>query len=161
MDNSAKKLPRIRKAKPEDAEELKNIYFEFMQGIEKLNSFYRQDIEYWNKDALKDMDEMLRMRNRRIFLLEDKGRIAGFMDTLIKTRDDIYKIWKTGHIESVYIKPKYRRKGYSKALIEEAMKWFDKRGMKHFTVGAHALNTKARKYWEKLGFKEYFVLYNK
>jgi len=162
MENSAKKLPKIRKATLKDAEELRNLYFEFMLEISRIDPFYRQDMEHWkSEDSLHDIVKDIIKKNRQFFLLEQDGRVIGFVDALVKKRDEAYKIWKTGHIEAIYVKPEFRKKGYSKMLVDRAMEWFQMKGMGHFTVGTYALDAKARKYWERLGFKEYFVLYHK
>jgi len=162
MEDSEKKLPNIRKATIKDVEELRNIYFEFMQGVAELDPFYKQDAEHWHsEESLHDIIKDLIKKNRRLFLLEIDGKAVGFIDIRIKKREEVYKIRKTGHIESIYIKPELRGKGYSKLLIEKATEWFKSKGLENFTVGTYAPDKKAREFWEKQGFKEYFVLYHK
>ena len=162
MDNSEKKQAKIRKAVLKDAEELRKVYFEFMIEISKIDPFYRQDMEYWeSEEALHDMVKLIIKKNRQFFFLEDGGKIIGFIDALVKKRDEAYKIWKTGHIEAIYVKPEFRGKGYSKMLLDKAIEWFKLKEMEHFTVGTYAPDSKARQFWEKQGFREYFVLYHK
>ena len=59
-----------------------------------------------------------------------------------------------GWINDIYVKKPYRGKGYSKLLLEEALKEFRKNGYSDVRLNVYSHNEKALKLYEKMGFKD-------
>ena len=150
----------VRKAKTEDAKQIKDLCFELMLRFEKMDPFDAQDKKYWKTKAVADFKKLIRKRNSNFFVLEENKKLIGFIETAINKRE-YAKIKENGHIELLYIKPKHRGKGYSKRLMEESIRWFEQRKTKYVTVGTHALDKGANSFWEKHGFKDYNLKYVK
>ena len=60
----------------------------------------------------------------------------------------------TGYIEGVYVKPEYRRKGYSTKLVEVGEQWLKKKGCKQIGSDIHLDNHVSYDFHIGLGFKE-------
>lgn len=59
-----------------------------------------------------------------------------------------------GWINDLYVKMPYRGNGYSKLLIEEAIKEFRNLGYSDVRLNVYAHNEKAMALYEKMGFKD-------
>jgi ribosomal protein S18 acetylase RimI-like enzyme len=59
-----------------------------------------------------------------------------------------------GWINDLYVKKPYRREGYSKLLMEKALKEFRKNGYSDVRLNVYSHNEKAIKLYEKMGFKD-------
>lgn len=154
-------MVNVRKAKVDDAKELKGLCFDLLVRFEKMDNFDAQDRNYWKNKASDDIKKSIRKKDNDFFVVEEKGRIIGLMEVAMTKRESVFKIKKYGHIELLYIKPKQRGKGYSKLLLNEAIKWFKQKKTKYVTVGTHALDKGANSFWKKQGFKEYNLKYRK
>ena len=95
------------------------------------------------------------------FVAEENGKIIGYIEGSVFKNYDIFKIKKKGLIDTLYVLPKYRKKGVAKKLVNEILKWFRSKGIKHFTLGTHALHKKAILFWKHMGFKEYNYRFKK
>lgn len=87
------------------------------------------------------------------FVIEDAGEIIACCGGFIK--DDIpycyFKDEQYGFIGDVYVKPKYRNKGFARTLTNEVIGWLFGKGVN--TIRLLASND-AIKLYESLGFKE-------
>lgn len=59
-----------------------------------------------------------------------------------------------GYIESIYVKPKFRRHGIAKHLIKLVERWAEGIGCKELGSDADLSNLNSRKFHKKLGFKK-------
>ncbi|MGD6814077.1 aminoglycoside 6'-N-acetyltransferase [Sutcliffiella horikoshii] len=60
----------------------------------------------------------------------------------------------TGYIEGVYVKPEFRRKGYSAKLVEVGEEWLKKNGCKQIGSDIHLDNHVSYDFHIGMGFKE-------
>lgn len=160
-DNEFNSNISINKVKINDIPKLVAIYREFMKHFEEIDPIFKQDSSYWKDRSEKDFKGDLDNKNRIYMLLKKNDIIIGFIDARINERPDNYVIKETGHIESIYIKPNYRKKGYGHLLINKAMDWFKEKKVKKFTLGVYPSDFQAKKFWKKMGFKEYLIMYKK
>ena len=151
----------VREAKVKDIPRLVRIYREFMAHFEELDPMFRQDSSYWTDRSKDNFSDDLNNKDKLYILIEENGNLVGFIDIRISRRPDDYIIKKTGHIESVYIRPEHRKKGYGKLLLDRAMEWFSLKKVNTFTIGTLPEDKAARSFWKKMGFKEYLVMYRK
>jgi len=81
------------------------------------------------------------------------GKIRGYIIGLIK--------WNIlGHIISLAIHPKHRRKGYAKLLIRELLRRFKINGVKVVRLEVRVSNKPAINLYLKMGFKIAYTLKN-
>lgn len=110
----------------------------------------KKNLQVWNK-SIKD----------KMLIAAEGKEINGFINFEIKKRPDLYKIKEEGHINLLYVKDDYRKKGIGKALIEEVLKRFKERKLMFITVNTLALDKEANDFWKKRGFREYDTVYAK
>jgi len=68
---------------------------------------------------------------------------------------------KMGLFDKLYVDPSARGMGIGKDLAEEIMGWFHENDISRIKLHAYSWNTHARRLYEKLGFAEYLVSYEK
>ncbi|OCA88084.1 hypothetical protein A8F94_09705 [Bacillus sp. FJAT-27225] len=61
---------------------------------------------------------------------------------------------EVGWISDIFVKPKYRGRGYSKMLIDEALKEFRENGYQEAGLNVYVHNEVAMKLYEKMGFRD-------
>ena len=89
--------------------------------------------------AKSEVSDQLKHNIVKILLVH--GKTAGFIT---------YN--KKGHIDAVYVAPEYRKKGYSKVLLDQAARSFRKHGLKKMDLDVFKYNSKALKAFKKAGF---------
>ena len=152
---------KIRKAKLKDAPVLNKLLFNLMVRFEKMDSFDTQNRNYWKTKNTAGIKKVIKAKDQDFIIIEENNKIVAFLELIIKKREGIFKMKTNGHIETTFVNPKYRGKGYGRLLFKAATKWFKKRKASHATVGTHAKDIGARSFWQKMGFKEYNVKYRK
>lgn len=154
-------MPTIRKASSKDAPKIKELYLQLMLRFEKMEPyFYAQDRNYWKTKANSRIREFMRKKDVLFLALEENKEMIGFTHLVIEKREQIFKLKKMGYIDAVYVKPEFRKKGYGKLLLQEAVKWFKKKGMNSYMIITSAKDKSANNYWKKRGFKEWEIKYN-
>lgn len=82
-----------------------------------------------------------------LFLVaEVEGRVVGYVIGLCKR-------WGEGHVISLAVHPRHRRRGIGRALMEALLARFKERGMQAVRLEVRVSNTPAIKLYEKLGFR--------
>jgi ribosomal-protein-alanine N-acetyltransferase len=131
----------IRRASAEDLETLYRIEKECFLS----EAFTKEQIEYF-----------LRAPNFLNLIAELNGRPVGFVTGALEK----YKGKVVGHIYSVDVLEKYRRRGVASRLIEELEKAFAQEGVRICYLEAKVDNIAARSLYKKLGYKTVEVLLN-
>ncbi len=117
-------MAKIRKAKVEDASALNKLLFNLMVRFEKMDSFDTQDRMYWKNKNTAGIIKLIRAKDKDFIVIEENKKIVAFIEIIVIKREGIFKIKNEGHIETTFVSPKYRGKGYGKILVNEAVKWF-------------------------------------
>lgn len=68
---------------------------------------------------------------------------------------------KMGLFDKLYVDPSARGLGIGKELAEAIMGWFHDNGISRVKLHAYSWNTQARRLYEKLGFAEYLVSFER
>lgn len=87
-------------------------------------------------------------------LAKEKEEVAGFVIGLV----DDYGEMKLGHIVTIDVVPKYRRKGIATKLLQKVEKEFQNSGIETSYLEVRDDNVAARKLYQKLGYREVEVL---
>ncbi len=98
----------------------------------------------------------LEKEDRCMFLAEVDGEPAGMCVLLWKDLPDdpLYPLLprKSGHIDDLYVSPKFRRRGIATLLYREAERLGKERGVSHLTLMVWSFNEEAIGLYQKLGF---------
>ena len=68
---------------------------------------------------------------------------------------------RMGLLEKLFVTEEARGSGLGQILIDAAMQWFESKGMRRVRVHAYSWNERARALYEKNGFLEYAVSFEK
>lgn len=93
----------------------------------------------------------------RLFIAERKGEVIGFLSCELREGSPAFapKTWAA--IEDIYVASDHRSLGIGHALFEACQEWARKKGADGVSLQVAAANTRARKFYEELGFREVSV----
>jgi ribosomal-protein-alanine acetyltransferase len=87
-------------------------------------------------------------------LAKDREEVAGFVIGLVNDFGEI----KLGHIVTIDVVPKYRRRGVGMLMLQEVEREFRNAGVQACYLEVRADNTAAKKLYQKLGYRKVEVL---
>lgn len=93
--------------------------------------------EYWLED-----DE------RTMFVAEIDGELVANASAGLVDSPPIYERGSRAHIDGLYVKPKYRRRGIARRLIERVEDWAIENDCAILGITAHVDNEPARSFYE-------------
>jgi ribosomal protein S18 acetylase RimI-like enzyme len=95
-----------------------------------------------------------------IFIAEDEtGERAGFLH--LQTQTDYFNGKKVAYISDIAVDTAFEGRGIGHILLDKAEEWAREQGCSMLTLYVFSNNSRARKVYEKLGFKEEVTKYVK
>ncbi len=95
-----------------------------------------------------------------IYIVEDKsGKPAGFLH--LQTQTDYFNREKVAYISDIAVDTTFEGQGIGRILLDKAEAWAREQGCSLLTLYVFSNNSRARKVYEKLGFKEEVTKYVK
>lgn len=82
----------------------------------------------------------------------DPEELAGIVEVSLVSPDGIFSSRLVVHIHSLYVRPRYRREGVGRRLLEEALEWGRGQGCVEAELSVLARNP-ARELYERMGFE--------
>ena len=92
-----------------------------------------------------------------LFVAEMDGEVVGFLSGELREGSPAFKPKTWAAVEDIYVVPDHRSLGVGRALFEESRKWARHRGAAGVSLQVATGNTRARKFYEALGFREVSV----
>jgi len=106
-------------------------------------------------DVLKDLNDA-KSGNRIIYGAKLNGNTVGTIQLVFKMEKEFYADGvNKAHLHHARVLEKLRGKGVGSFLVKVAEDEARKRGFKKMTLGVEALNTKAIRLYERLGYKKF------
>jgi ribosomal protein S18 acetylase RimI-like enzyme len=105
-----------------------------------------------NRQKMIEVYEHSAKYNAYFVCLMNKNTLLGWVQ--IDKAFDFLTGDEIGWINDLYVKKSYRGKGYSKLLMEAALKEFRENGYSDIRLNVYSHNEKAMKLYEKMGFKD-------
>ncbi|EMO40366.1 GNAT family N-acetyltransferase [Leptospira noguchii] len=131
----------IKEAFISDLSETAKLFDEYRQ-------FYKQKSDF--KGAEKFIEERILKQESKIYLLMDGNTYCGFTQLYpIFTSLSMKRAWI---LNDLFVRPKYRKKGGGRALIEETTKFARDTGAKYIQLSTAFDNHTAQKLYESIGF---------
>lgn len=81
----------------------------------------------------------------RVFMAKDGENPAGYCVAAMLDKE-------RGEIESIFVDPSFRSRGFGEALMRAALRWLDARGAKEKSVGVIYGNEAAHPFYRRFGF---------
>lgn len=154
---------KIRPFKPEDREELRNLYRELYGEFQP--SIFPDELKKFEEYA--DLEESInwlleqeKKEKWRSFVAEKDGKLVGFATGRIGKFHQ-YKLSQYGEIVNFYLQKPYRHQGIGKQLIEALENWFREKGCQVARIETWPFNKETIEIYKRLGFKEISLMFIK
>lgn len=137
-------------------EDIKNLLVELQEHIKNIDieKYNILTEDYRNLYFKKTMEEVEKY-NGKILLYEDKKQIIGLVIGVVNN-DEIetydFKAPKRGRVTELVVSKKIRSKGIGTILLKSMEQYLKSIGCKDILLGVFAYNTKAIKFYEKMGY---------
>jgi ribosomal protein S18 acetylase RimI-like enzyme len=142
----------IRQAVVADAETLRALRLEALQGHpEAFGSDYEREVE---RPASFWVERLSEQTDRAIFLVESAGKLVGMIGIY---RSELVKLRHNATIWGVYVRPQWRGQGVAVDLLQTAVNWAERQGLKWVKLAVIANNGAAIRAYVKGGFRVYGV----
>ena len=105
------------------------------------------------RDWRKYLRGHLTSANKLCLVAETGGESVGFLLASIELRPPILMERRYGHISDAYVQESERRKGVGKALVTEAMHWFEEKRIMRVRLQTDARHTLGFAFWKRHGFQ--------
>lgn len=97
----------------------------------------------------------IRGRNGFVLVVEDRGKLTGYMLSRIQKNIPLFKEEYTGYISDLYLDERYRGKGLSTKMWLETLKWFREKEVREVGIRVLSYNDAAYDVYRKWGFRDY------
>jgi len=136
--------PHLRPFRPEDIPDLLDLYMEA----------YREHPEYGEASRQKARRYLNWLRRHSTFfqVAEVNGRLAGFVVVDTNWRDEYGE--RVGEIHEIAVHPDFWGKGVGARLLEAALAFIRKQGLKRARLWVGEDNWRARQFYRRYGFRE-------
>ena len=142
---------KIRSAKKEDIKDIQDLRY--------LLAKYEKDLGLnivvpewgYTEAGEKDLDYFL--NQQYIYVAEENEQIVGFITAEVLKKKVWYNV-PLGSINNIFVLEEYRGKGIGKALMKTMMNTLQDVGITNIQLEAYSKNSKAIKFYEKLGFEK-------
>lgn len=144
----------IRIATKQDIDQVFRLY---LQGFKIHYEKGTEEFKNKNKERIKqDLIDMIDNPNEIIFVIEDNSIIIGY--ALIKIEQRLSKIiW----IDEIVIDEEHRKKGNGRKLINKIYEFAKENDCKKVELNCWSFNEDAIKFYEKMGFIDKRIIYEK
>jgi GNAT superfamily N-acetyltransferase len=85
------------------------------------------------------------------------GEVVGFLSGELREGSPAFQPKTWAAVEDVYVTPDHRSSGIGHALFEACQEWARERGANGVSLQVAADNTRGRKFYQELGFREVSV----
>jgi GNAT superfamily N-acetyltransferase len=146
----------IRPGRREDAAEAARLW---MQSAEEHTSHDR--VYKTSPGAEKTMRRFLAdVANNSysfLFVAAAGGRTVGFVSGELRQGSPTFlpKTWAS--VDDVFVEPGYRNRGMGRALLQSVRAWAQEKGADGISLQVAAANSRGRKFYEDLGFRDVSV----
>jgi ribosomal protein S18 acetylase RimI-like enzyme len=144
---------RVRRARTQDLPMLTRLWRELVGFHEALGG---QDFRLapgaeagWKKYLRGHIGKA----DRLCLVAEVGGQAVGFLVGSLERRPGIFMERDYGHISDVYVQEPQRGRGVGRALVGNALAWFEEKRVGRVRLKTDARNTLGFEFWKKLGFQ--------
>lgn len=146
------------KANKKDFNSIKEIYLEGV--VDEFHTQYSKKSkekifkESFVKERLNKIKKGINSKKDLILISKENSNVVGFGH---------FKISKEhiGWLDKGYVKKEFRKKGVAKTIIQEAMKWFNKKNIKTLRAAIFVNNIPSSNLIKSFGFKPRHLVWEK
>jgi len=146
----------IRPGRREDAAEAARLW---MQSAEEHTSHDRvyETSPGAEKTMRRFLADVAKSSYSFLFVAVVGDRTVGFISGELRQGSPTFlpKTWAS--VDDVFIEPEYRNRGMGRALLQCVQAWAQERGADGISLQVAAANSRGRKFYEDLGFRDVSV----
>ena len=148
----------IREARPGDVGELCEAALALYARLGELGFLFKAD----EKNIKKDIENRLDSKFLKIYIYEERNRLAGFINlSIIKGNSNFEGTGLSGFINELFVKEGFRGKKIGAALMEKAFGFFAAKSVRRVQVHSVVSNGGAIRFYKNQGFKEDYISFIK
>ena len=147
----------IRPAADADKPALVDMMLAFNLELDRFDPCFQMDPQEARIYFAGYLDDTLADRRTAYFLALCGETPAGFLEIAARRAAAVMGKVSYGHISSLYVLPRYRRRGVGEKLVETALAWFGERGLDMVQLHVLVQNEAAVAFWRKMGFADYLL----
>ncbi len=150
---------KIRKATLKDFEQLKKLRAEFFLLEASTDKYVNKE---WVKRGLPiALGKSLRNKDEIHLVAEENKQLVGYAASEIIKNPGWATYKKQGHLYNLYITPEHQKEGIGTKLLEKSLEWFKEKKIQDLKIMSYVENARARKLYNKYGFKDYLLILKK
>ena len=141
-------FPDIRRARPDDQEQLGALWQAFLEEQATLDSRFaiaEDAMERWNNDYLLWLED----ETHRIYAAEPEESIVGLVTAHRWGPPPIYEPSSEVYLDEIYVAPEARREGIGSQLVAAVRHWAESLGADRLRMRTVAANEAARSFWDR------------
>jgi ribosomal protein S18 acetylase RimI-like enzyme len=146
----------IRPGRREDAAEAARLWMQSAQEHTSHDRVYETSPGA-EKTMRRFLADMANSGYSFLFVAAARDRTVGFISGELRQGSPTFlpKTWAS--VDDVFVEPEYRNRGMGRALLQSVQSWAQERGADGISLQVAAANSRARKFYEELGFREISV----
>lgn len=143
----------IRKAKPEELQIVQDLNHDLFLSDADKDPYLNLNWPY--EDGKNYFQKMISGETGICLLAEISGQVVGYLAGSLKKEVPTYRPVQLAELENMFVKSEYRSQGIGEKLATEFLSWAKENGAKRALVSAFTPNTRALKFYARVGFKPY------
>ncbi len=100
---------------------------------------------------------LVRRSDGLLVVAVEDGEIAGIATGRLVNLPGFFETNRRGHIQDVYVRPRYRRRGAGRRMVREILTWMRRSRVALVELTVAMRNPDAVRFWEALGFETYML----
>lgn len=130
---------------------IKHVQFSGDDYFAEIQGGYQDHLRGWLKEVIHSKDSIVLMA------WENSLPVGFITGKIAKPFLPFSKIEMVGQIESCWINPEVRRKGFASKLLAAIEEWFEGRKIQYIELNYITENREAKAFWEKMQYKPYRI----
>ena len=145
-------MTEIRSLRKDDKlNDLISLSREFFEEYESHHENFFKIDRLSDSDIVDYFSQWIDDEDGETFIALTGGRIVGYITVYVRTQPIYWKIKKVGDISGLMVQKAYRRRGIAGQLLAKARAFFEKKGVRYFTVYTAIGNRGALEFYERSG----------
>jgi ribosomal protein S18 acetylase RimI-like enzyme len=142
----------LRVALPEDVLAISKLWQKFMDyNVQFDDSFMVKDkiVGRFARELQNRIDD----HNYRLAVIEYDGEVVGYCMSYISKKPYFFKLGKFGFIGDLFVEQNFRRRGYGRMLVDDAIEFFKRKRVEQIELLVANDSKNTIKFWEQMGYK--------